>query len=211
MPSNLKRAHTVVIPKPNKPDYWKPKAWRPIALLPCISKLLMGVLANRLQHDARAHNLLHPNQYGGIQGRSAIDAALVFTEHAYQAKLHGMFTSVLAVDIAQFFPSIQSHIVVEIYHCQGFPKHLVQFLASYLKDRTTTYSLGTSTSKLFDMSSGIPQGCKICPIAVCLYIAPVLKTLLPWDPQSQQLLLSFIDDTALSTCLRSLDANIQYL
>ncbi|KAF8621720.1 hypothetical protein AX15_007554 [Amanita polypyramis BW_CC] len=111
-----------------------------------------------------------------------------------------MFTSVLAVNIAQFFPSIQAHIVVEIYCRQGFPEHLVQFLSSYLKDRTTTYSLGTGTSELFNMNSGIPQGCKICPIAACLYIAPVLKTLLPWDPQSQQFLLSFINDTALSTC-----------
>ncbi|KAF8623176.1 hypothetical protein AX15_006478, partial [Amanita polypyramis BW_CC] len=171
----------------------------------------MGVLANRLQHDARAFKLLHPNQYGGIQGQSAIDAALLFTERAYQAKLHGMFTSVLVVDIAQFFPSIQAHIAVEIYRRQGFPEHLVQFLSSYLKECTTTYSLGAGTSDLFNMNSGIPQGCKICPIAACLYITPVLKTLLPWDPQSQCLLLSFIDDTALSTSSRSLEVNIQYL
>ncbi|KAF8627718.1 hypothetical protein AX15_004276 [Amanita polypyramis BW_CC] len=171
----------------------------------------MGVLAKQLQHDARVHSLLHPNQYGGIIGRSAIDAALLFTKRTHQAKLHGMFTSVLVVDIAQFFPSIQPHIAVEIYHWQGFPEHLVQFLASYLSDGTTTYSLGIRTSDLFNMNSGIPQGCKICPIAACLYIAPVLKTLLPWDPKAQRFLLSFIDDTALSTSSHSLDANISYL
>jgi hypothetical protein len=37
MPPSLKRAETVIIPKPDKSDYTKPKAWRPIALLSCIS------------------------------------------------------------------------------------------------------------------------------------------------------------------------------
>ena len=58
----------VIIPKPGKPSYTKAKAWRPIALPPCISKLLMGVITNRMQHEAREYDLLHPNQYGGIQG-----------------------------------------------------------------------------------------------------------------------------------------------
>ncbi|KAF8622876.1 hypothetical protein AX15_006681 [Amanita polypyramis BW_CC] len=61
------------------------------------------------------------------------------------------------------------------------------------------------------MDTGIPQGCKICPIASCLYIAPVLKILLPWDPKSLKLLLSFIDDTTLAVSSCSLDVNIAYL
>ena len=80
LPPALKSAVTVVIPKPNKADYTKPKAWCPIALLTCLSKLLMGVMAKRLQHNARAFSLLHPNQYGGIEGHSAIDAVLLFTQ-----------------------------------------------------------------------------------------------------------------------------------
>ncbi|KAF8622780.1 hypothetical protein AX15_006752 [Amanita polypyramis BW_CC] len=171
----------------------------------------MGTIAKCLQYEAWAHNLLHPNQFGGIIGHSASDAALLFTEHSYQAKLQGLFTSVLAVDIAQFFPSIKPHIAVKIYCRQGFAEHLVQFLGSYLSDRTTSYTLGLSISDLFDMNSGIPQGCKICPITACLYIAPILKTLLPWDHQSQKLLLSFIDDTALAVSSHSLEANIAYL
>ncbi|KAF8629713.1 hypothetical protein AX15_003312 [Amanita polypyramis BW_CC] len=201
MPTKLKQVLTVIIPKPNKPDYKKPKA----------CKLLMGVIAKQLQHEAQAHNLLHPNQYGGILGWSASDAALLFTEHCYQAKLQGLFTSVLVVDIAQFFPLIKQHIAVKIYQRQGFAEHLVQFLGSYLSDRQTAYSLGAATSDLFDMNTGIPQGCKICPIASCLYIAPVLKALLPWDPNSQKLLLSFIDDTGFVISSHSLDANIASL
>ncbi|KAF8626468.1 hypothetical protein AX15_004860 [Amanita polypyramis BW_CC] len=73
------------------------------------------------------------------------------------------------------------------------------------------YLLGATTSDLFDMNTGIPQGCKICPITLCLYIASVLKTLLPWDPNSQKLLLSFINDMGFAISSHSLDANIASL
>jgi hypothetical protein len=38
----------VVIPKPNKPDYSNPKAYRPIALLNCLGKVLEKLMASRL-------------------------------------------------------------------------------------------------------------------------------------------------------------------
>ena len=137
----------------------------------------------RMQHEARAHDLLHLNQYGGIQGRSAVDAALLFTEAAHNTKLAGIYTSMLVVDILQFFPSIQPEIAVEIFHRQGFAPELCCFLGSYLEDCTTCYIIANATSDLLNMPRGIPQGCKVCPIAACLYIAPVLHKLVPWNPE----------------------------
>ncbi|KAK7912203.1 hypothetical protein PG985_014684 [Apiospora marii] len=47
-PAAWKTAIGVVLPKRNKPDYSRPKAYRPISLLPCLSKLLEKLFANRL-------------------------------------------------------------------------------------------------------------------------------------------------------------------
>ena len=132
------------------------------------------------------------------------------TQKAHEAKLAGMFMSILAVDIAQFFPSIQPHIAVEIYQHQGFPRELVQFLGSYLSNCHTTYKIGNANSEEFEVLIGIPQGCKICPIAACLYIALALKTLTPWDSEAHQFLMSFIDHTLLAIMLQSLEANPTY-
>jgi hypothetical protein len=38
-PQAWRQSTTIVIPKPNKPDYSNPKAYRPIALLNCLGKL----------------------------------------------------------------------------------------------------------------------------------------------------------------------------
>ena len=79
-PSHFKDSVSVIIPKPNKPDYTIPKAYRPIALLNTLGKLLTKILANRLQHDAAEFNILHRDQFGGIQGHSTIDAGLVLAD-----------------------------------------------------------------------------------------------------------------------------------
>ena len=79
-PTHFKDSFSVIIPKPNKPDYSIPKAYRPIALLNTLGKLLTKILANRLQHDAAEHGILHRDQYGGIQGHSTIDAGLVLAD-----------------------------------------------------------------------------------------------------------------------------------
>jgi hypothetical protein len=48
----------VVIPKPNKPDYSNPKAYRPIALLNCLGKVLEKLMASRLGGMAETHDVI---------------------------------------------------------------------------------------------------------------------------------------------------------
>jgi hypothetical protein len=48
-----------MIPKPNKPDYSSEEAYRPIALLNCLGKVLEKLMAVRLGQIVELHNLLH--------------------------------------------------------------------------------------------------------------------------------------------------------
>ena len=56
-----RQATTVIIPKPEKPDYSIPKAYQPVALLNCLGKILEKLMANRIAYMAEKHNLLHKN------------------------------------------------------------------------------------------------------------------------------------------------------
>ena len=55
-----KTARVVVIPKPGKPDYSVPKAYRPISLLECCGKLLEKIVAKRFLSDINTFALLPP-------------------------------------------------------------------------------------------------------------------------------------------------------
>src|SRR5450432_3109989 len=51
----FKEARTIVLKKPEKEDYSIPKAWRPIALLSIIGKVIETVIAQRIQRLAEDH------------------------------------------------------------------------------------------------------------------------------------------------------------
>ena len=96
----------MIIPKPGKPAYDTPKAFRPIVLLNTLGKLIEKIIARRLQFDAVKYGILHPNQLGGVAQWSTEDAG-VFLTHLVQAGwVKGLKTSVVAFDIAQFFSSL---------------------------------------------------------------------------------------------------------
>jgi hypothetical protein len=64
VPQRWRTAKIVVLRKPNKPDYSKPKAYRPISLLETISKGLDAVVTRRLCYLAETYRLLPENHFG---------------------------------------------------------------------------------------------------------------------------------------------------
>ena len=57
-PRFFKEANTVILKKPNKPDYSEPKAYRLIALLDTLGKVLETVISKRLAGLAESYSLL---------------------------------------------------------------------------------------------------------------------------------------------------------
>jgi hypothetical protein len=65
---------TVVLRKPGKPAYHVPKAYRPIALLNTIGKLLTAIVTEDLVYLTEKHHLLPANHFGGRPGRTTTDS-----------------------------------------------------------------------------------------------------------------------------------------
>ena len=76
-----KESVSVIIPKPGKPSYSVPKAFRPIALLNTLGKLIEKMLSNRIQHDMIAYNIVQQIQTssGGFVNDPL--KMLVYTSH----------------------------------------------------------------------------------------------------------------------------------
>jgi hypothetical protein len=69
-PSHFRQSSTVALRKPGKEDYSVPAAWRPIALLSTLGKVLEGVVASRITALSEEHDLLLPQHMGARLGRS---------------------------------------------------------------------------------------------------------------------------------------------
>lgn len=69
-PKHFRESITVSLCKPNKPDYSIPKAYRPIALLNTMGKVMESIIATRLSFATEAHNLLPRSHFGDRRGTS---------------------------------------------------------------------------------------------------------------------------------------------
>jgi hypothetical protein len=76
---------TVVLRKPGKPRYDVPKAYRPIALLNTMWKVLAAILADQLSYLTEKHQLIPANHFGGRPGRTTTDAVQLVTHQIKNA------------------------------------------------------------------------------------------------------------------------------
>jgi len=148
-----------------------------------------------------ANGFLDPNQLGGIRQRSTIDMGIYLTHIICAGWLRQCHTSVIAFDIAQFFPSLNHEFLSICLKKAGLNTNVVGFFNSYHSNRSTTYTWNNFSSPAFNTNVRVGQGSALFPILSAIYLAPVIKTFkkriknlkenIPTD------ILSFMDDSLL--------------
>jgi hypothetical protein len=88
--------------------------FHPIVLLNTIGKLFEKMLAQCMQYNAVWLGIFHPNQLGGIKQCSTEDAGVFLTHLICTGWTKGLKTSMVAFDIAQFFPSLNHSLLIDI-------------------------------------------------------------------------------------------------
>ncbi|RXW16893.1 hypothetical protein EST38_g8968 [Candolleomyces aberdarensis] len=157
-PKHFKESTLVIIPKPNKPSYSTPKAFRPIVLLNTLGKLIEKRISNRFQHNMIKYDLVDTNQKGEVRWCSTKDAGLFLTHLVCAGWANGLQTSVIAFDVAQFFPSINHQFLLAVLKKQGFHSKVTKFFGSYLVDRFTSYAWNRDTSDPRHADVGVDDG-----------------------------------------------------
>ena len=210
-PAAFKASTTVIIPKPGKDSYTSAKNYRPIALLETPGKLISKLIAKWLQSDNVLCDIAHPLQFGGLAHKSTTDSGLFLTETIVKARNAGHFTSVLALDIAQCFPSLKHEVIFEILKVEGFSPILINFLCSYYSNCTTNYRWNNFFSKNYDINNGVPQGNPLSPVISTLYNSAITRLLFPFDSTLRFNCSSYIDDFILVVMSPSLSSNVDKL
>ena len=210
-----KTATTVILPKPNKPSYSDPRAYRPIQLLECLGKILEKIVASRLSFDIGKHNLVPFEQFGGRSNSSCTDAGMSLVHNIESAWKHGQVVSVLAIDISRFFDNVNHKRLVRIAFEMGFPLPIVRWVSSFISNRRAAIRLDGDLSQPRPIAVGIPQGSPISPVLSIIYAAEVITLLkgakictpsgIPLSPRS------YVDDYAIMAISNSLQDNIATL
>src|SRR5438552_9345349 len=88
-PSCFKTTTTIIMRKPQKPNYTKPNAYRPIALESTLGKVLESIITELLSYITESHNLIPWQHFGGRPGRTGEEAMTILSERIYRAWKEG--------------------------------------------------------------------------------------------------------------------------
>jgi hypothetical protein len=194
-PPQLKSATIVIIAKPRKADKANPRAYRPIALLECFSKLMEKVVASRIAFEAGKYELIPTTQFGGRPKSSVIDACLSLTHDVQAAWKNRLTASALAIDIKGYFDNIHHERLVHMLCLLGFAPEITNWMKAFLADRSVIVRVDNHKSRPIPIAGvGIPQGSPISPILSSIYTAFVLTTL---DETPNVSLRAYVDNQLL--------------
>ena len=152
LPPSWKVASIVPIPKPNDDSF------RPISLLPCISKIMEVMVLNRLFHVAQP---LHQHTFGFKRKSGTVDAASVFLQDVTKHKKHG--TIAVFLDITKAFDLSNSISILSSLVRAGVKGKLLSWLRDFLTDRKGFLRFQGGLSQVHDFENGTPQGSTLSP------------------------------------------------
>ena len=176
-----KHATIVPVPKPNKPDYSAPKAYRPVSLMECSGKLLEKVITKRINDDISLFpEILPNNQFGSRPQHCTTDAALTLVHRIQATRKSGYHAALVLFDISGFFDHIDANRTRDILAKKGFPLNLVNWVFSFLTDRTASMRLDSTDIDPFSVPDGTPQGSPLSPILSAIYTSFLLTLSTNW-------------------------------
>lgn len=184
---------TVVLCKPGKPCYDTPKAYRPIALLNTMGKVLTAIVAELMVFYTKMHYLLPAHHFRGRPGRTTTDAVHLLTHRIKDAWRKKQVTAVLFLDIEGAFPNAEMDKLIHSLKKRGLPEEIIQFVSMMLQDWGTILRFDNYTSEPIKLDNGIGQGDPLSMGLYQFYNTDILE--IPVDkPEAAE---AYIDDAIL--------------
>ena len=166
--------------------------YRPISILPVLSKIFEKIIHKRLVKHLSDNDLFSPTQFGFRGGMSTVDAIVHFTEYIYDALNNKQSTINVFIDYSKAFDTVNHAILLRKLDRYGIRGTALEFVSSYLSNRKQFVSINDSCSTILTTNISVPQGSVLGPLLYLAYVAEIQNI-------SQNFIAtSFADDCALS-------------
>jgi exonuclease III len=175
VPDQLKIAK--VIPLFKSGDRTSPNNYRPISILPVISKIFEKVMHTRLTKFLNDQNFFYKFQFGF---RTHLDTKLAISElvNSLQHNIDNGLVSVgVFIDLKKAFDTINHQILLKKLYHYGVRGNVYKWFDSYLKNRKQIVNLGNTNSNILNIETGIPQGSIIGPLLFLVYVNDMVKSI----------------------------------
>ena len=187
-PNRLKEAQ--VIPVYKKKDPLDKHNYRPISILPYISKLFEKAINTQLS----AHFEIMFNPFLGAfrPGMGCQSTLLRLVEDWRRALDNGEYVSAILMDLSKAFDCLPHDLLLGKLRAYGLTEKACSLVSSYLSDRKQQVKLGPHCSDWADIVKGVPQGSILGPLLFNIFINDIFHIV------DQSSLYNYADDNTLS-------------
>ncbi|MCG8110902.1 MAG: reverse transcriptase family protein, partial [Candidatus Thiodiazotropha taylori] len=147
-----------------------PSNYRPISILPTISKIFENHVNKHLMGYLHKYSLLNDSQSGFRPKHSCQSALIKLTDHWLKCIDEGDLIGSLFLDFRKAFDLVDHRILIEKLSLYKFSSLSLNWFKSYLEYRKQTIKTDNGLSDFSTVISGVPQGSVLGPTLFLLFI-----------------------------------------
>lgn len=167
-PSSWRNAFVTPLAKCSNPNI--PSHYRPISILPYLSKVLEAVVHKQLTKFIEKTSYLSPFQSGFRVGHSTTTALIKVTEDVRMAMEESRLTILVLIDFSNAFNLVNHDILMAVLSHVGLTPSALEWFSSYLRGRRQITRNAGCLSDWCDVVAGVPQGGILSPLLFSVYI-----------------------------------------
>ena len=178
-----------------KPNIYQLNNFRPISILPCISKILEKCVFNQLYSYFENNKLFYKSQYGFRKSHSTESACLELV-HKLTAQLENNETPFcIFIDLSKAFDTLDHSILLQKLKFYGLDEISINWFKSYLSERKQFVEIDGISSDIQTINTGVPQGSTLGPLLFIIYMNDLNTVSNIFN------IILFADDTSLNSTL----------
>ena len=155
-PDVLKVAKVTPIKKPGNST--SISNYRPISILPVISKVFEKIIHKQLYRYLENNSILFKYQFGFRTKKSTTHAILNFMQYLYNSLDKNNIVISLFLDFKKAFDCVNHKILLSKLEFYGVRGVALSWFSSYLSNRKQCTIIGNTESNLLSIGDGVPQG-----------------------------------------------------
>ena len=144
--------------------------YRPISILPSVSKFFEKIIHSQLVNYFVQNKLLSDTQYGYRSGCSTEFASMELSDRIYNYLGNCQIPFAVFLDLSKAFDTLDHNILLHKLDHYGIRGVAKQLFESYITNRQQFVQINNIRSKVITTNIGVPQGSVLGPIIFNIYI-----------------------------------------
>lgn len=194
VPSDWKISKVIPLHKGGTKDMTN---YRPISILPVISKILERAAHDQLTKYLEENHILSKSQFGYRKKHSTELATLLLTDDISREIDRGNLVGAVFIDLSKAFDTLSHSVLISKMRSYGIRGAALQWFTDYLFNRSLMCDVDGQISEPRPLTCGVPQGSILGPILFLIYFNDFDACL------SHSKVIKFADDTVIYVSRKS--------